>query len=166
MTSKAAYKHVDYTTHRGVRIDHYRAVEEHVTAQVRPSVLRRVGGFFKKLGRSVVGGIKTVVGAVVATVSVPFVSIRMRQWMLPGWMWSVVSFVRNNWGWLLAGSLWMVALIIAPVPTLLGSVFIAAGFTIMMYGGSFALLFVGRVIFEVGMQILIEGLFNNRRRSY
>jgi len=70
---------------------------------------------------------------------------------------AVGRFTAKNWGWMLSAAILAPALIIAPIPTLVGAALIAASW--QMYESDSRLVRVmGRVLVDVGAQVIANGI--------
>lgn len=159
---------------RRIRAEEARQFEEARKSLVKRVALK-VGRFFKKVAakvaataarvatapkRALVAFAHTPTGQRIAKMRTPveFVADQARR---------VGRFFKKHWAEVLASTLFMGALVIAPATTLVAAVFIAASYAIARVDSPFAR-FVAHVFFRAGVETFAEGLafavvFRDRR---
>lgn len=123
-------------------------------------IARKVAAAAKFVARKVAAAAKTVVRVatpVAKTVAKPFVAFAN----IPA-VRAVGRFLARNWGWILSGIILAPCLILAPVPTLIGTAMIIAAWQMMNHESWFVRA-MGRTILDIGTQVIANGVVDATR---
>jgi hypothetical protein len=123
-------------------------------------IARKIAAAAKLVARKVAAAAKTVVRVatpVAKTIAKPFVAFAN----IPA-VRTVGRFVAKNGGWILSGIILTPWLIIAPVPTLIGTAMLVSAWQMMNHESWFVRA-MGRTLLDIGTQVIANGVVDAAR---